>query len=134
MKPRTTQVGAKEQNGDVEAANGALKRALEQALLVRGNRDFDNAATWQSFVDDVMRKGNRARGRRVAEDMEAMRELNAAKLPEFVEQEFCVSDWSTVRVKHCVLGPLASDGRMGARAHLRGQDRSLVRGQGAARM
>ena len=26
MKPRTTEVGAKEQNGDVEAANGALKR------------------------------------------------------------------------------------------------------------
>jgi hypothetical protein len=101
MKPRTTEVGAKEQNGDVEAANGALKRSLEQALLVRGNRDFDSAGAWQSFVDDVMRKGNRARGRRVAEDLEAMRELNAAKLPEFVEQPFCVSDWSTVRVKHC---------------------------------
>jgi hypothetical protein len=101
MKPRTTEVGAKEQNGDVEAANGALKRALEQALLVRGHRDFDSAGAWQSFVDDVMRKGNRARGRRVAEDMEAMRPLNAAKLPEFVEQDFCVSEWSTVRVKQC---------------------------------
>ncbi len=101
MKPRTTEVGAKEQNGDVEAANGALKRALEQALLVRGHRDFDSAGAWQAFVDDVMRKGNRARGRRVAEDMEAMRPLNAAKLPEFVEQEFRVSEWSTVRVKHC---------------------------------
>lgn len=33
MKPRTTEVGAKEQNGDVEASNGALKRALEQSLL-----------------------------------------------------------------------------------------------------
>ena len=30
-----------------------------------------------------------------------MRELNVAKLPEFVEQEFRVSEWSTVRVKHC---------------------------------
>src|SRR4051812_46263969 len=30
MKPRTTAVGAKEQNGDVEAANGAFKRRLEQ--------------------------------------------------------------------------------------------------------
>jgi hypothetical protein len=32
-----------------------------------------------------MRKANRARGRRLAEDMEAMRPLNVAKLPEFVE-------------------------------------------------
>jgi hypothetical protein len=101
MKPRTTEVAAKEQNGDVEAANGALKRALEQALLVRGSRDFETPSAWQSFIDDVMRKANRGRGRRVAEDMEAMRELNVAKLPEFVEEDFCVSEWSTVRVKHC---------------------------------
>lgn len=48
-----------------------------------------------------MRKANRGRGQRVAEDMAAMRELNVAKLPEFVEEEFRVSDWSTVRVEHC---------------------------------
>jgi hypothetical protein len=101
MKPRTTEVGAKEQNGDVEAANGALKRALEQALLLRGSRDFESPASWQSFVDDVVRKGNRARGRRVAEDMTAMRELNVARLPDFVKEDFCVSEWSTVRVKYC---------------------------------
>lgn len=101
MKPRTTGVGAKEQNGDVEAANGALKRSLNQALLVRGSRDFESAVAWQSFVDDVMRKGNRARGKRVAEDISAMRELNVARLPEFVEEDFCVSEWSTVRVKRC---------------------------------
>jgi hypothetical protein len=101
MKPRTTEVGAKEQNGDVEAANGVLKRALNQALLVRGSRDFDSRDAWQAFVDDVMRKANRGRGARVAEDMEAMREFNVARLPEFVEQEFRVSEWSTVRVKQC---------------------------------
>ena len=81
MTPRTTGVGEKEQNGDVEAANGAFKRALEQALLVRGSRDFDSRDAWQAFVDDVMRKANRGRGARVAEDMGAMRELNVAKLP-----------------------------------------------------
>lgn len=101
MKARTIEVGEKEQNGDVEAANGALKRALEQALLVRGTRDFDSRDAWQAFVDDVMRKANRGRGVRVAEDMAAMRELNVARLPEFVEEEIRVSEWSTVRVKHC---------------------------------
>jgi hypothetical protein len=101
MKARTTEVGAKEQNGDVEAANGALKRALNQALLVRGSRDFESRAAWQSFVDDLMRKANRSRGGRVAQDLEAMRELSVAKLPEFVEEPFKVSEWSTVRVRHC---------------------------------
>ena len=56
MTPRTTEVGAKEQNGDVEAANGVLKRRLEQALLLRGSREFASAADWQMFIDDVVRK------------------------------------------------------------------------------
>jgi hypothetical protein len=101
MKPRTTEVGAKEQNGDVEASNGALKRALEQALLVRGSRDFPSVDAWQSFIDESVRKSNRARGHRVVEDLAAMRELDVAKLPEFVELDAHVSEWSTVRVKFC---------------------------------
>ena len=101
MKPRTTAVGAKEQNGDVEAANGAFKRRLEQALLVRGNRDFDDVAAWQEFVDRVARKANANRKTRVAEDLAAMRVLSVSKLPEYVEERVQVSEWSTVRVKHC---------------------------------
>ena len=30
-----------------------------------------------------------------------MREIHVAKLPEFVEQDVRVSEWSTVRIKHC---------------------------------
>ncbi|MGH8310022.1 MAG: IS21 family transposase, partial [Steroidobacteraceae bacterium] len=101
MTPRTTEIAAKEQNGDVESANGALKRRLKQALLVRGSRDFESVNAWQAFVDEVVRKANKRRGQRVVEDIEAMRELNVAKLPEYVEDEARVSEWSTVRVKHC---------------------------------
>jgi len=101
MKPRTTAVGAKEQNGDVEAGNGAAKRRLEQALLVRGSRDFESVEAWQDFIDEVERKANMRRGQRVAEDLAAMRELCVAKLPEYVEEDVRVSEWSTVRVKHC---------------------------------
>jgi len=101
MTPRTTAVGAKEQNGDVEAGNGALKRRLKQALLVRGSTDFESVEAWQSFIDELLRKANGHRGRRVAEDLAAMRELAVSKLPEYVEEDVRVSDWSTVRVKHC---------------------------------
>jgi hypothetical protein len=101
MTPRTTAVGAKEQNGDVESSNGALKRRLEQALLLRGSRDFESAEAWQQFIDQVARKANAHRGRRVGEDLAVMRELAVAKLPEYSEEDACVSEWSTVRVKHC---------------------------------
>ena len=101
MTPRTTTVGAKEQNGDVESSNGALKRRLEQALLLRGSRDFDSVEAWQELIDRVARKANAGRGRRVGEDLDAMRELNVAKLPEYIEERVRVSEWSTVRIKHC---------------------------------
>ncbi len=101
MTPRTTEVGAKEQNGDVEAANGAIKRRLEQALLLRGSRDFESVEAWQAFIDDVQRKANAGRGARLVEEMAAMRELDVTKLPEYVEDVVQVSEWSTIRVKHC---------------------------------
>lgn len=101
MKPRTTEIGAKEQNGDVEASNGAIKRRLEQALLVRGSRDFESAEAWESFVQQVLRKANGTRSRRVEEELAAMRPLDVSRLPEFTEEQICVSEWSTIRVKHC---------------------------------
>ena len=101
MTPRLIELGEKEQNGDVEASNGAIKRRLEQALLVRGSRDFESVEAWQDFIDESLRKANARRGRRVAEDLAAMRELAVGKLPEYVEEGVRVSDWSTVRIKHC---------------------------------
>jgi len=68
---------------------------------VRGNRDFASVEAWQAFVDDVNRRRNNKRGKRVAEEMAAMRELNVARLPEYVEQRVLVSEWRPVRVKHC---------------------------------
>lgn len=46
MIPRTTGVGKKEQNGDIEALNGALKRRIQQHLLLRGSRDFTSVAAY----------------------------------------------------------------------------------------
>jgi hypothetical protein len=60
------------------------QRRLEQALLARGSRDFESVEAWQAFVDETLRKANANRGRRVAEELAAMRELDVAKLPEYV--------------------------------------------------
>jgi len=100
ITPRTTEVGEKQQNGDVEASNRVIKKTLDQALLLRGSRDFDAVEGWQKFIDDALRKANRAQGRRVDEDLAAMRELVVDRLPEFVEEEIVVNEWSTIRVKH----------------------------------
>jgi hypothetical protein len=101
MQPRTTEVGAKEQNGDVEAGHRALKHRLDQALLRRGSRDFPSKQAWQEFVDAVVRKANQTRSKRLEEELAVMPLLDVAKLPEYREFKIKVSSWSTIRVKRC---------------------------------
>ena len=100
MKPRTIAVGASEQNGDVEASNGALKRRLVQHLLLRGYRDFESRDAYETFVQGVCEKANCLRGDRVAEDLRSMVALRCDRLPEFTTECVQVSSWSTIRIKH----------------------------------
>ncbi|MFY0584387.1 IS21 family transposase [Cystobacter fuscus] len=90
----------KEQNGDVEALNGALKRRLLQHLLMRGSRDFQSAVEYESWVQGVLEKANRLRGAKVEEELAAMRALSVQRLVEYSELEVVVTAWSTIRVQH----------------------------------
>lgn len=99
MTPRTIQVGEKHQNGDVEALNGALKRRLEQHLLLRGSRDFESVAVYEDWVQGALAKANALREKRIREELEAMRAVSARRLPEFSEASPIVTSWSTIRVK-----------------------------------
>ena len=98
MKPRTIAVGEKNQNGDIEAANGALKRRLEQHLLMRGSRDFESVEAYEAWVHGVIEAANKTRGKRVQEDLAAMRPLQVKRLPEYHEEDAWVTSWSTIRV------------------------------------
>ncbi len=100
MEPRTIEPGQKHQNGDVEALNGALKRRLEQHLLLRGSREFGSQEAYESWLEQVTEKANRLRSRRLTVELDAMRQLRVERLPEYSEVEVGVSGWSTIRVKH----------------------------------
>ncbi len=100
MEPRTIEVGEKEQNGDVEAANGALKRRLKQHLLLRGSTDFESVEAYERWVQAVMDRSNELRQTKVAEELDAMRVVKVERLLEYTEEKMTVSGWSTIRVKH----------------------------------
>jgi transposase InsO family protein len=67
MKPRTIEVGASNQNGDVEALNGALKRRLKQHLLIRGSRDFESVEAYEAWLQRIVTSANALRQTRVRE-------------------------------------------------------------------
>lgn len=99
MTPMTTAVGAKEQNGDVEAANNALKRRMKQYLLLRGNAEFESVALYEVFLGEVLARANAGRFKRLTVELATMRPLTVARLVEYEEIDMDVTSWSTIRVK-----------------------------------
>ncbi|MCP5065783.1 MAG: IS21 family transposase [bacterium] len=98
MKPRTTGIGEKEQNGDVEASNGALKRRLEQALLVRGSRDFESVEEYEQWVQSVVSKANLSRHTRLEEELPVMEPVTVSKLADYKKLDVPVQSGATIRV------------------------------------
>lgn len=100
MKPRTIGVGKSNQNGDVEALNGAHKRRLKQHLLLRGSKDFDSVADYEAWVQGACGKANDLRRDRFIEDLAAMEPIAVSRLPEWKEERTRVTSGSTIRIKH----------------------------------
>ena len=98
MQPRTIGIGKSEQNGDVEALNGALKRRLNQHLLLRGSRDFPTVESWEAWAQAICRSVNERRPR-LAEELAAMCPLRVEAFQEFDEIRTRVTTESTLVVK-----------------------------------
>jgi hypothetical protein len=98
MKPRTIEVGKKEQNGDVEALHRPFKARVRQALIFRDSKDFESEAEYEAFLQEEATKANLKRHEKVVEELKAMRVVALQRLPEFTEIKVRVSEYSTIRV------------------------------------
>jgi hypothetical protein len=98
VTPRTIGVGKPHEDGDVESANGVLKRRMEQHLLLRGHRDFASREEYVAFLEDLFERANARRHKRLDEELDAMRLLDVRLLPEYTEEEARVTSWSTIQV------------------------------------
>lgn len=98
VEPRTTHLDCPDENGDIEAANGAFGRALKQHLLLRGSRDFESFEEYEGWLQEIMRKRNRLRSKRLTEEFEVMKPLEASMLPAMREYRPRVSRNGTIQV------------------------------------
>ncbi len=100
VRSARTNPSSPNENGDCESLHGHLKTAIDQALLLRGSRDFVSREDYQSFLDDVFGKKNAGRRRRFQEECKALGSLPAKSLPCFDTVEVAVRSSSTIRVKN----------------------------------
>jgi transposase len=90
------------ENGDVEQRHHRFKKALDQALLLRGNRDFASREEYGAFLKKLFAQLNAGRRERFKDDLEVLKPLPAKRLEACKRLKVKVGPSSTVRVLHNV--------------------------------
>ena len=90
MTATRNNAGVAHENGSIEGPHGHLKRAINDALLMRGSSDFDDLATYRGFVDEIVSRCNARNSRRI--------DIERTKLQELPVRRTCDYEEVTVRV------------------------------------
>ena len=98
LEGRAIQAGRANENGDVEQRHHRFKRALEQALLLRGSRDFADRAEYERFLRNLFNQLNAGRWERLQEELEVLRRLPASRLDDGQRIKVKVNTGSTIQV------------------------------------
>jgi len=98
MEPKRIRPGRSNENGIVEKGHDLLKNQLEQALVLRGSRDFDTEEAYLSFVREQVARLNRRGEQRVEQERGALQPLPNAAVPSYTTFRPKVRRWSTIRI------------------------------------
>lgn len=85
MEPTRNTRGVAHENGSIESRHGHLKARLEQALLLRGSRDFDDVDAWRRFIAQVVARYNARRRDRVEAERPHLQPLPARRSCDYDE-------------------------------------------------
>jgi len=91
--------GLSHENGSVESSHRYLKEAIEQALLLRGHRDFDDRPAYEGFVREAVMRRNRRNAAAFRIEREQLQDLPARRSTDFVEEEARVTRCGTFTVR-----------------------------------
>lgn len=99
LKGRKIQTGKANENGDIEQRHHRFKKAVDQALLLRGSRDFSSRQEYESFLRKLFMQLNAGRKKRLKEELAVIKQLPAQRLDDYTTLKAKVGPSSTVRVK-----------------------------------
>ena len=98
------------ENGVVEQRHRRLKNAVDQALILRGSRDFESEEEYREFVRGVVDRRNRLVSSKLKTERRHLRPLPPAPVPEYANYRVRVRRWSTIRgVEPDVFGAIETD-------------------------
>lgn len=97
-----TQRASPHEIGDVEQRHHRFKKALDQALMLRGSRDFATREDYDAFLRKLFAQLNAGRKARLAEELKVLRRLPAGRLESCKRLGVRVGPGSIIRVNHNV--------------------------------
>jgi len=102
LRGRRTNPASPNENGDVEQSHYRFKKAVDQALMLRGSRDFSSRKEYEVFLKDLLKQLNQGRLARFEEEQSLLRSLPAKRLDSCSRFDVRVGPSSTIRIKHNV--------------------------------
>ena len=94
MEPTRNNRGVAHENGSIESPHGHLKQAIEDALLLRGSRDFDTLDAYRRFVDEIVGRRNARNAKRLDLERPALQALPARRTTDYEETIVTVTSTS----------------------------------------
>lgn len=100
LKGEKIQSGKANENGDIEQRHYRFKKALDQALLLRGDRNFASRREYENFLRILFKQLNLGRTKRLKEELKKLGRLPERRLDDCKREKVRVGPSSTVRVNH----------------------------------
>ena len=85
MTPTRNNPGLAHENGSIEGPHGHLKRAIGDALLMRGSSDFDDLATYRRFIAELVSRRNRHHRSQIDIERAVLKSLPPRRCDDFEE-------------------------------------------------
>jgi hypothetical protein len=86
------------ENGDAEQSHYRLKQTMDQALMLRGSRDFDDRPAYEWFLREFFARRNSGRTERFAAERPELNDLPARRVNAWHRLRARVSQGSTIRI------------------------------------
>ena len=83
MLPTRNNTGIAHENGSIESSHGHLKKAVEDAVLLRGSRDFDDLAAYRRFIDEIIGRRNARNGKRIDVERATLQDLPVRRTADY---------------------------------------------------
>lgn len=85
MAPSRNNRGVAHENGSIEGPHGHLKRAISDAVLMRGSSDFDDLASYRRFIDEIVSRCNARNAKRIEIERVELQALPVRRTSDYEE-------------------------------------------------